>query len=408
MIYARLFNTVAEHEGESGHPEVTPMVCYAQEDDVVFYHSHIEEPVTIPRLIEEGYAFRDSDADNFVQIMPTCPYLMEDIIDFDDYQYIWKENLPSTWDDAAIIERYNDSTMPTKPNAAMFWGIDFTGCENFNITYNCNIDWAAVDYPWGKYHSDGIFSHRYDPSQPFYSHATPKNVSITFNGYYTSVMQTAFANMSTTETISLVCNNGWGTSLSAHDWTGGFENDGQLKTIYFRDVRMHNGNAAFSLVHNLCKDCHSLTVFPLGTPSQGRDADYNSIMPGCRDQTSGNASVSRMFQNCSSMTAIMPTLDFRYVTSFGDPESTAEYNNALCFAGCTSLEDMRLKNLNCNWDFTSCPKLSVTSIEYILNNVMDKGTGANISLVLPILHQTEISSDAITNATDKGWIVTFA
>jgi hypothetical protein len=71
------------------------------------------------------------------------------------------------------------------------------------------------------------------------------------------------------------------------------------------------------------------------------------------------------------------------------------------FSGCTSLVNLKLRNLGVACVFSECP-LSYESLMYLINNLK---TVSSITLTLGATNLSKLTASEISIATNKGWIV---
>lgn len=430
MDYLRLYSSNENYQLDFSNGILPkPSVSYVVDTDKVHY---IPIPIikkTVKDLIDEGYAIiynspsayddyglgSTSNKGSRIRILSSCPYSFKQIEDIEDVALnnkqiyndvsgnpidniiVWNDkasytglgdsygSLPNGFSNSDIIKLYNNKTINFKMSPLMFANVDFTGVDNFTLEFSKNSSWQA--------NAQGIFrgSALITDSRP-----TPLNIKIVF-GTYSSVFQRMFQHCHTTKKIELS-----GTTLSIQA-SGMFEYCNALEEIVFNcNFNWNDGNLVKS-TNNMFHNCYNLTVVPLkaslSPTEENREAQkFKPNVANCYDQ---------MFCNCSSLTTIMPVLDFEDVLS-----SNLELNGGT-FSDCNVLSNIRIKNLNnCDWDFvsndkTSLPSIDATSINYMLNNVKDVTSNGGYNLILPTLHQSEVDSNAIANATSKGWSVIF-
>jgi hypothetical protein len=190
-----------------------------------------------------------------------------------------------------------------------------------------------------------------------------------------------------------------------------FEGNPELKVLEI------NGPFRFDdwrTCHLVFDGCHKLKSIPY-VLDWGRDSIYNTIYPRY-DGIRGSANCGGIF-NAQGLEFIGPRLDMNAIslsgcTIDGYNQSPIPYDGKGVF-NCPELTDARIINLNNNdWNFadnstyTYAPKLDVTSIEYILNNVADCSSDQH-TVTFSTLHQGEISQTALDNAYAKGWTINY-
>ena len=358
-------------------------------------------------------------------ISSACPYQQSDIVDLAlvatntkkissgiSNTIIWNDVLPNGWTSDEIYEEvYKNCTLSMTPRAQQFWSL--TGLSAVTITY-IGGSYQVNDYPWGSGgNNNGVFAPRWNSDPAIEAEYvrkgfrnTPKDVTINFTGDYGSIAQTMFAEMNETTAITINCQ--W---FSVVDWTGMFEDCYKLHTLTINGLWRYDFTR---LCHNMFRHCGMLTSVPY-VVSWGRDHVQNTIYPHYDGWSISSSDGSGMFDGCNSMISIGPTINMNAISLSGCVidninQSPLSYNMFYC----PNATDVRLKNVgNNSWNFTDTstytylPKMDVDSIEYILNNVKDE-TGNGYTLTFSTLHQGEISSSALSNATSKGWTITYA
>ena len=211
--------------------------------------------------------------------------------------------------------------------------------------------------------------------------------------------------MKTTTAFTLNVNG-----FDCHDVTGMFEADNSLVTLNINGMFYWS---SFRTMHNLFDGCSSLTGIPYCT-EVARDHNYNTIYPHY-DGVRGSANCTRMFNGCTALTYLGPRVNMAAISLNGCTVDNIQQSalTGVMFV-CPNLTDVRLINVgNNSWNFADSesylylPKMDVASIEYLLNNVKDE-TGNGYTLTFSTLHQGQISSSAISNATSKGWTIAYA
>lgn len=370
-------------------------------------------------LIDEGYAtYVTGVGGTYISILSACPYSASQILDLQEVAtnqkkltgttnniIIWDQPKANGWTDNDIASLYNDVTLDFTPRARQFWALG--DIDSFSVTYSGGT-WKVNDYPWGSgANNNGTFAPRHNvhESYPVYFRRSPKNLTVNFTGTYSSIAQTMFAEMGSTTAFTL---NGPGYYFSCFDWTGWFEDCRQLQNLTFNMLVRYDSTR---YCHNMFRSCGRLISIPYVT-SWGRDHSYNTIYP--HNMQEGSANCQGMFYGCIALTSIGPTLNFAAVSLSGCTVDNIQQDalSDVMFE-CPELTDVRIKNIGWNsWKFTDSstytyiPKMDVASIEYLLNNVQDV-TGNNYTLTFNTLHQGEISSSAISNATSKGWTIAY-
>ncbi len=152
----------------------------------------------------------------------------------------------------------------------------------------------------------------------------------------------------------------------------------------------------------------------------------NSMFQGCRSltdltisnlDTANVTNMSYMFAFCSSLKTIdLSNFDFSSTTSLanmflesnaleeikGVLDVTNVTSTADMYGYCSSLKEIRLKNLKANLLMNTAPNLSADSINYILMNVQQISESKTITLGS---NMSKASQEAIANATSKGFTV---
>lgn len=107
-------------------------------------------------------------------------------------------------------------------------------------------------------------------------------------------------------------------------------------------------------------------------------------------------SVSYAFSGCKSLIRINGVLDF---------SGTGNYRNS--FAGCTSLEEVRIKGVKGDIDLSACANLSVESVKYLVDNAQSvSGSRIDLSRALLDAHEDALG-DLGDTASDKGWTINY-
>lgn len=176
-----------------------------------------------------------------------------------------------------------------------------------------------------------------------------------------------------------------------------------------------------SNVSSAFKSCSSIERITLG--DIGGDADFEDFARWCgklKTLTIGNAPNTR---NINSIVDVCPLLE-EFTASFGDKLNNIRYAFQGCkslrringvldfggttdyrgvFAGCTSLEEVRIKGLKASLDLSACANLSMESVRYLVENAQTV-TSQSIDLSRKLLeaHEEELG-DLGDTASDKGW-----
>lgn len=380
--------------------------------------------VYVQELIDEGYAVvkecaytgnvrnQGYSAPYYqIQILPSCPYKIRNIIDFDivmtngvrivdsihDNYFVWNEQLPDGWNHDELIGKYNGTTLDyvmsgmfggTNPlnadTSTWFNGVDFSSVEEFTLVVDSLANWNSANA--------GLLVSRGGAI----SYKSPSKFTLKFLQPYSSAMQYLFGKLGSTKHIVLdlsespVRPGGSGENLYCRDMAGLCEWDGVLETIEVKGRCLFCDGINIS---NAWHSCGKLRSIPLFAPNDAREGWWN---------TWPVTTIEQAFTNCASLVSIMPVLDMTSIT----------YANACigdgAFKGCTKLSDVRFKNITGSWDFTSdkCNliHLSVDSINYILNNVKAvSGNTYTLRFCDPV--SGNISEDAIAVAQSRGYNV---
>ena len=377
--------------------------------------------IYVQDLIDEGYANVITGANGtYIDILSGCPYNASQIVDLKevatntkklsgttDNVIVWDQPKATGFSDTDIASLYSGETLNFTPRGGLLWGLG--NIDNFSITF-ASGSWIAADYPWGSYHSEGVFAPRYDAvNEPYYSSAgfrnTPKNLTVTIDGGYSTVGQVMFTMMKTTTAFTLNVNG-----FDCHDVTGMFEADTDLQTLNI------NGRfywSSFRTMHNLFDGCNSLTGIPINS-DLSRDHNYNTIYPH-NDGVRGSANCRNIFRNCNSLTYLGPTFNMNAISLSGCVvDNINQEALAGTLFGCPLLSDVHIINLNNNdWNFadgstyTYIPAMNAASIEYLLNNVADVTSQGGHTVTFADTYKNNVSASAITYAQSMGWNVVF-
>lgn len=383
-----------------------------------------EPPVVVEKyvqdLLDEGWAVKvTGDHGDYIEILPTCPYTMEQVLDLEEVTLnekqlveernnviVWDRELPAGWTPEAIAAIYTGKDLNFTPRGALLWAM--SGLDSFTISFTGG-SWIAADYPWGSYHSEGIFAPRWNESREAEYAAlgfrnTPKNVVVNLANF-SSIGQVMFTMMKTTEELTI--NVIEGQYFGCHDVVGMFEGDIALQTLnIYGDFIWESIRTCL----NMFDGCQAMESIPYNTRF-GRSHPYNELFPRF-DGTRGSANVRRIFNACHKLKTIGPIFNMSAISRNGctyggyqqDPTGETLFD-------CPELEDVQIKGLgNSSWNFTDhstgtyIPKISAASIDYLLQNVQSV---SGLTLTLPALHQAEVTSGFIELARGRGWTVNF-
>ena len=214
-----------------------------------------------------------------------------------------------------------------------------------------------------------------------------------------------FTELRDTTTLNLNING----DFSCHDCIGMFEASTGLVTLNMTGVFLWSVIRSCTAMFD---GCTHLTSIPVSRFA--RTHSYNILYPR-NDGTRGTADASKMFRNCSALTSIGPVINMNAI-SLNGCTAAGRTQNALgdgVMFGCPNLTDVLLQNLNNNdWNFadyttkTYIPKMSVASIEYLLDNIADCSSDQH-TVTFSDLHHGEISAASLANASSKGWTVAY-
>lgn len=379
----------------------------------------VKVEVYVQDLIDENYAKVVAGAHgNYVEILPDCPYAMDQVIDeaevaLDDKELtpgtkniiVWAQALPAGWKQSDIVALYADPLSFT-PRGGLFWAIT-DQIDILEVTF-AGGSYVTSDYPWGSYLSEGVFAPRwnYDKEAEYAAKGfrrTPRTVIVHIAGEFSSVAQVMFTQMQTTENLTLDC----GGVFVCHDVTGMFESNAMTNLYISGPFRWD----AIRTCHNMFDGCNNLLSIPY-VEAWGRDSVYNTIYPRF-DGVRGSADCRHLF-NATSLQSIGPRLNMNAVSLEGcTADGQAQSALSAALFNCPELTDVRIVNLgNNSWNFagastyTYIPKMDAASIDYLLNNIKDE-TGNGYSVTFSALHQSEVSASAIAAAQAKGWTIQF-
>lgn len=369
--------------------------------------------MSVEELIAAGYAELKKDGSrrlpgsetnwDIIQIHTNCPISLENITNFDEYlesatTFVWREELPAGWGPGELAEKYNNATLARPISPEMFPCVDLSGVDELSLSF--------AGGSWQYTHSS-IITERYKDDSGYYPDSkfkSPKHLTVTVRGDYGSVAQANFSMMRTTTGITINCG-----IFSCHDVTGMFEANPELVSLVINGSFRWDGWRTCHLVFDGDNKLESIPY----VVGWGRSSVYNTIYPRY-DGTRGSANCGGIF-NATGLTSIGPTINMNAVNIGGAVvdgynQESLPYNYKPMF-NCPALTDVRIINLNNNdWNFaddstyTNIPQMDVDSIEYLLNNVADCSATPH-TVTFSTLHQGEISSTAIANATAKGWTV---
>lgn len=374
-------------------------------------------------LINEGYARVVTGASgNYIEILDTNPYPASQILDLWDVAFNQKQLIEGTdniivWtqtesaiDPADIRAAYDGAELTFTPRGGLLWQDmgDSESDDTFEISFNGG-EWAAADYPWGSYNSQGIFAPRYNAdNEVYYTECgfrnTPKKVKVNLNNF-SSIGQVMFTEMKTTEELTL--NIIEGQYFGCHDVTGMFEADNSLETLNIV------GDFRWDIIRTclyMFDGCENLAEIPYNTRFN-RYHTYNELFPRF-DGTRGTANVSRIFNNCQNLETIGPVINMSAISRSGctyDGNAQDPVNSVIF--DCPALTDVLLKGVGHNsWNFTDdstgtyIPLMSAESIDYLLQNVQDV---TDCSLTFSSINRSQVTSGYIEMARGKGWTINF-
>jgi surface protein len=103
-----------------------------------------------------------------------------------------------------------------------------------------------------------------------------------------------------------------------------------------------------------------------------------------------------MFNGCKALTSI-PAFDVSNVKYF-----------YYCFAGCSSLEEIHMTGMKYNLDISFSTKFTESALIEILNN-LGTAVETNTKLIIGSTNLAKLTDEdgqnAISSATEKGWII---
>lgn len=353
-----------------------------------------------------------------IQILPTCPLKIEDIVDFPeiltnsekvidgvhDNYFVWNLPLPAGWDPEELMMCYDGVALDYIPSGhywsdnplydgAPHWfdGVDMSGVESLTIVVNTPVIWNAL--------AGGVIRSRL--SAPSYK--VPQKYTFKLLSEYSSIMQSIFCRMSGTKEITLDCSEapmrvgGSGEQIYVRDMSGLCESDFSLEKFNVKgNILMCNCENIGNMFHG-CAQLREIPLFAAGKDGGKRDGWWNTWVVRNVDQA---------FAGCGLLESIQPCLDMASVT-FADACA-----NAGMFSDCGNLHDVRLKHIKGSWDFTGdkvhLPYLDTESINYILNNTTAISNTERFTLKFSPLHGDEVDPAAIAKASSRGYDVVFS
>ena len=155
-------------------------------------------------------------------------------------------------------------------------------------------------------------------------------------------------------------------------------------------------------ISNAFKDCTKLETVTIGDCPRVNNMVY--AFYGCTSlrsitidlsNNSNRMSIERTFFGCSSLRTITGIIT----------RPTSINNNA--FEGCTSLEEVRIKELSEDLNLSACANLSVESVRYLVDNLNQvKGKSITLPRAWQTAH-TEEASEYSQKAAAKGFTLNF-
>ena len=416
----------SEYNGEAYHED---WVSYTVDTEEVHYNKQMS--MTVQELIDAGYAevkqdrsrnFAGSETGfNVIQIHTNCPILLENIPDFDDYlvsstTFVWREELPAGWRPNDLADKYNNVDLARPIMAEMFPCVDMSGVDELSLSF------AGGGY---QYINTSIVTERYHGGANYYPNSkfkSPKHLTLTVRGTYSSVLQTNLSELRTTTGVTINCQAGDG--IVCHDTIGMFEMSSGIRNLVL------NGKFSWSAIrtcHNMFDACNNLVSIPYSS-AWSRENGNNTLYPHAESPYRGSATCGGLF-SATSLEYIGPVINMDKISISGvtttetywDPyqeqmvtgpvsQGPLPYYGKPMF-NCPVLEDVLIINLNNNdWNFaddstyTYIPEMNTASIEYLLTHVADC-TGDPHTVTFSSLHQNDVSASAISAAAAKGWTV---
>lgn len=175
----------------------------------------------------------------------------------------------------------------------------------------------------------------------------------------------AFSGCSSLESISI---GDLGRAVSFMDFASGCS---KLKSLTIGEA------TAATNIHDIAENCFLLEEFSASFGDKLGDVSY-------------------AFNNCRSLRRINGVLYFGNTTNYWK-----------IFNGCISLEEVRIKGLKASLDLSSCAKLSVESVRYLVENAQAvSGERIDLSRALLGAHEEELG-DLGDTASDKGWTINY-
>lgn len=433
--YLHLYESDAQFQNDyTGTTYHEDWVSLTVETHEVHYNKE-EIFMTLAELIEAGYAeikqdYAASSNDHaetgwsVIQIHQACPVKLENITDFDDYlpsatTYVWREALPNGWSASDLAAKYDGVQLARPPMEEMFWGVDMGSVSALTLSF-APASWYVCD--------TSILTQRYKAGGTYAN--TPENVTITIRSGadYSSVFQTSLSKFVTTKHLTFNCGQGWG----CHDVTGMFENNPELTGLTFTGRwygYLSRWDGGMMGMMYMFEGDSKLIEVPLLNADLARDHEYNMFYPHFYSNWArGTHSITGMFKGCTALTSIKPTFNMLATRTTASEQAFQ----------CPNLTDVHFKNLNnSNWDFTSAdyyiPRMSVESIQYLINNLSTQQASAqghllywtdssktgttetdtglpaenNFTITFSDLHQSEIAQSYIDAAAAKGWTIAF-
>lgn len=414
--FLHFYETNAEFEADyNGSIYHEDWVSYTVETDEVHYNKDLK--MSVQELIDAGYAEVKQDRSrqlpgseqnfNVIQIHSNCPVTLENVTDFDDYlessaTFVWREELPAGWKPGDLAEKYNNATLARPISPEMFPCVDLSGVDELSLSF--------AGGGWQYTHSS-IITERYKGDSGYYPDSkfkSPKHLTVSLRGSYSSVAQTNFSMLKTTTGLTINCPD----IFDCHDVTGLFESNPLLEELIITGPWSWG---SMMLCHLMFDGDDNLKSIPWSNAwGWTRESTYNTIYPHSTSNGRGSANCGGIF-NAHGLEYIGPRLNM-FAMSLNGCVVDGVNQAPLPYIGkgafyCPNCTDVRIININNNdWNFadnstyTYLPKIDVASIEYILNNAADCSSTPH-TVTFSALHQGEISASAISAAAAKGWTV---